>query len=187
MANILVIGAGGAGMNALSDPRLASAGRCVAVNTDMERLERFMMAEKLQIGLKTCGGGPAIIPKRGEEAARESLELLDALLQPELDGLFVIAGLGGGTGTGVLPVLAELAKTRAIPFAAAVALPPLISGTQRADATETLARLSAMDIDVFIVDLEERLTGSDVSLPLILDRANTALVDHVLSRAKALA
>jgi len=137
--------------------------------------------------LKTCGGRPAISPKRGEEAAQESLELLDASLQPNLDGLFVIAGLGGGTGTGVLPVLAELAKTKAIPFTAAVTLPPLISGTQRADAVEALTRLSAMDIDVFVVDLEERMAASNVSLSLLLEQANTALADYVLSRAKALA
>lgn len=187
MQDILIVGAGGAGMNALSDLRLASAGRCVGINTDLRRLTSFSKAEKLQIGMKTCNGGPAVIPARGECAARESLQDLDSMLQPNLMGLFVIAGLGGGTGTGVLTVLAELAKTKAIPFSAAVTLPPAFSGFQRDAAISALAILRAQDIEVFVVDLQEGLDTPGEDLAHLLERANTKLVDYVLSRAQVVA
>lgn len=187
MTNILIVGAGGAGMNALSDPRLALVGRCVAVNTDLGRLAIHSKTDKLQIGTKTCNGTAAVTPARGERAARESLQSLDAMLQPDLQGLVVFAGLGGGAGTGVLTVLAELAKTKALPFVAAVTLPPAVSGHQRDAAISALSILRAQDAEVFVLDLQEMLDVHGEGLAHLLERANIELVDYVISRTETLA
>lgn len=111
-ANIKVIGVGGGGNNAVN--RMISAGlrgvEFVSVNTDAQALASAMAPIKLQIGGKlTKGLGAGADPEVGFKAAEESREELANALRGA-DMVFVTAGMGGGTGTGAAPVVAEVAK-----------------------------------------------------------------------------
>jgi cell division protein FtsZ len=111
-ANIKVIGVGGGGNNAVN--RMISAGlrgvEFVSVNTDAQALASAMAPIKLQIGAKlTKGLGAGADPEVGFKAAEESREELANALRGA-DMVFVTAGMGGGTGTGAAPVVAEVAK-----------------------------------------------------------------------------
>jgi cell division protein FtsZ len=111
-ANIKVIGVGGGGNNAVN--RMISAGlrgvEFVSVNTDAQALASAMAPIKIQIGGKlTKGLGAGADPEVGFKAAEESREELANALRGA-DMVFVTAGMGGGTGTGAAPVVAEVAK-----------------------------------------------------------------------------
>ena len=115
-ATIKVIGVGGAGSNAVN--RMIEEGvigvKFVAMNTDAQALsvshadKRLHLGEGLTKGLG-AGGNPSV----GEAAARESERQIEAELE-NVDMVFITAGMGGGTGTGAAPVVAELAKRRGI-------------------------------------------------------------------------
>ena len=107
-----VFGVGGAGCNILA--HLVQSGlegvECVAMNTDAAALERCPVPGRLALGSRlTRGLGAGGDPARGRAAAEEDREKLEALCAGA-DVLFILAGLGGGTGTGASPVLAELAR-----------------------------------------------------------------------------
>jgi cell division protein FtsZ len=111
-ANIRVIGVGGGGNNAVN--RMIAAGlrgvEFIAVNTDAQALKGAMAGAKLQIGSKlTKGLGAGADPEVGLRAAEESREEIANALRGA-DMVFVTAGMGGGTGTGAAPVVAEIAK-----------------------------------------------------------------------------
>ncbi len=111
-ANIKVVGVGGAGNNALNRMIRAQISNVefIAVNTDMQQLKRNNAGSKLQIGTKlTKGLGSGARPDIGKRAAEEDREHLKELLAGA-DMVFVAAGMGGGTGTGAAPIVAEIAK-----------------------------------------------------------------------------
>jgi cell division protein FtsZ len=125
LPKILVIGCGGAGSNTVS--RLAGMGltgaMTVAVNTDSQHLKTAQAAEKILIGQKlTRGMGAGGDPRIGRKAAELAVPQLDSLLRGA-DLVFVIAGLGGGTGTGSAPVVAKLARERGAIVVAMVTTP----------------------------------------------------------------
>lgn len=111
-ANIKVVGVGGGGSNAVN--RMISAGlkgvEFITINTDAQALAMSLSSQKVQIGAKlTKGLGAGGNPEVGEKAAQESRdEILDVLQGADM--VFVTAGMGGGTGTGGAPVVAQLAK-----------------------------------------------------------------------------
>ena len=111
-AKIKVIGVGGGGSNAIN--RMISAGlkgvEFIAVNTDAQALLHSMAPKRMQIGEKlTRGLGAGARPEIGEKAAQESRdEILEALNGADM--VFITAGMGGGTGTGAAPVVAECAR-----------------------------------------------------------------------------
>ena len=109
---IKVVGVGGGGGNAVN--RMADAGvqhvELVCMNTDRQALSRSQAKTRVQIGEKnTQGRGAGSKPEVGAKAAEESRELIAATLKGA-DMVFVTAGMGGGTGTGAAPVVAEIAK-----------------------------------------------------------------------------
>jgi cell division protein FtsZ len=111
-ANITIIGCGGAGNNTID--RLMKIGirgaRCIAINTDQQHLNSTQAHEKLLIGKElTRGLGAGGQPEIGKAAAEESRHEITQLLQNG-DLIFITAGMGGGTGTGSAPVVAEIAK-----------------------------------------------------------------------------
>jgi len=111
---ILVLGIGGAGNNTIS--RLmengVSGAECIAVNTDMQHLNASRATQKIIIGEKlTRGLGAGGDPRIGRAALEESRETIENLLS-DVDIVFVTAGLGGGTGTGAAPVVAEIAHRK---------------------------------------------------------------------------
>jgi len=111
---ILVLGVGGAGNNTVS--RLMEMGvtgtECVAVNTDMQHLNATHATHKVLIGEKTTRGlGSGGNPEVGKAAIEESRRKVEDILT-DVDVVFVTAGLGGGTGTGAAPVVAEIARRK---------------------------------------------------------------------------
>ncbi len=112
VANIKVMGVGGGGGNALN--RMIKAGlkgvEFIAVNTDAQALYHNEAPHKINIGRATTRGlGAGSNPDIGKQAAEESIEELKEALEGT-DMLFITCGLGGGTGTGAAPIIAELAK-----------------------------------------------------------------------------
>jgi cell division protein FtsZ len=111
-ATIKVIGAGGGGSNAVN--RMIECGlqgvEFIAVNTDMQDLNKSKAETKLQIGSKlTNGRGAGGKPEIGEKAANEDKDLIGDAIKGA-DMVFVTAGMGGGTGTGSAPVIAKIAR-----------------------------------------------------------------------------
>ena len=111
-ASIKVVGCGGGGTNAVN--RMIEAGLqgvdFIAVNTDRQALSTSKAATKVQIGEKlTKGLGAGAVPDIGKRAAEESREETSQLLKGA-DLVFVTAGMGGGTGTGAAPVVADIAR-----------------------------------------------------------------------------
>lgn len=112
LTEIKVIGVGGGGSNAVN--RMIASGlrnvRFIAANTDQQALELSKASVKLTLGEKiTCGLGAGGIPEIGEKAALEDEERIQALLSGA-DMVFITAGMGGGTGTGGVPVIARIAR-----------------------------------------------------------------------------
>lgn len=112
IVKIKVLGAGGAGGNAIND--MISAGvsgvEFIAANTDAQDLGKSLADVRIQLGEKlTRGLGAGANPDIGKQSAEEDLEKLKQLLE-DTDMLFITAGMGGGTGTGSSPVIAKIAK-----------------------------------------------------------------------------
>ncbi len=124
-ANIKVIGVGGGGNNAINRMIFAGVTSCtyIAANTDMQALNMSHAQIKLQLGANlTKGLGAGSDPEIGKRAAEESKEDIRELIE-DADLLFITAGMGGGTGTGAAPVIAEMAKELGILTIAVVTKP----------------------------------------------------------------
>ena len=132
-AKIKVVGCGGAGNNAVNG--MVDAGLrgvdFIAINTDKQALSMSKAKTTLQIGPKaTKGLGAGAVPGKGREAAEESREEIAAAIENS-DMVFITAGLGGGTGTGAAPVVAEIARSKNCLTVAVVTLPFKFEGKQR--------------------------------------------------------
>ncbi len=166
---IKVIGCGGAGSNTIN--RLFEMGvpegvELIAINTDARHLAKVQAHKKVLIGKETCRGlGAGKDPKKGEEAARESENELKQLVQ-DADLVFITCGLGGGTGTGSAPVVAELAKKAGALTIAVCTLPFTIEGKKIWDnAKYGLEKLEDL-VDLFVVIPNDKLLELVPSLPL---------------------
>lgn len=132
-AHIKVIGVGGGGNNAVN--RMISAGlkgvEFLSVNTDSQALQMALANSKIQIGAKlTKGLGAGANPDIGQKAAEESRDDIEQLLRGA-DMVFVTAGMGGGTGTGAAPVVAEIAKEMGALTVGVVTKPFTFEGRKR--------------------------------------------------------
>ncbi|MCS7123609.1 MAG: cell division protein FtsZ [Candidatus Aenigmarchaeota archaeon] len=156
---IKVVGAGGAGCNTIS--RLMSSElygiKTIAINTDALDLLNTVAHQKILIGKSiTKGIGAGANPKIGEEAAMESKEEIKKALEGA-DIVFLTAGLGGGTGSGSLPIIAEIAKRLGALTIAIVTLPFSMEGKQRQkNAIEALTKLEK-NVDTLIVIPNDKL------------------------------
>lgn len=133
IAKIKVIGIGGAGNNAVN--RMISHGltgaEFYAVNTDKQALLLSKAKNKIQIGEKlTAGLGVGGDPTIGRRAAEESIDELSSMVD-DANLVYIAAGLGGGTGTGAAPIVAELARQKNILVVAVVTMPFMFEGAQR--------------------------------------------------------
>lgn len=180
---IKVVGAGGAGNNTIT--RLMQVGivgaETIAINTDAQDLLYTDSDKKILIGRElTSGLGAGGDPKVGMEAARESKEDIKRALQGA-DMVFLTCGLGGGTGTGSLPVVAEIAQKLGILTIAVVTLPFSMEGKQRmANAREGLENLED-HVDTMIVIPNDKLLEvvPDVSLATAFKICDEVLVNAV--------
>jgi len=158
-ATIKVVGVGGAGGNAVA--RMIEAGlsgvKFLVANTDAQALSQVAGAQRLQIGEGlTRGLGAGGDPSVGEGAARESEQAIAAQLQG-VDMLFITAGMGGGTGTGAAPVIADLARRMGILTVGVVTKPFLFEGPRRRILADSgAARLKAA-VDTLITVPNNRL------------------------------
>ena len=158
-ASIKVVGAGGAGNNAVN--RMIEVDlkgvEFIAVNTDAQALVKTEAQTRLQLGEKlTKGLGAGANPEIGQQAAEESREEIMAMLEGA-DMVFITAGMGGGTGTGSAPVIASCAKELGALTVAFVTKPFSFEGKKRKmQAEEGIARLKEC-VDAIIVIPNDRL------------------------------
>ena len=131
--SLTVMGVGGAGSNAVNNMIQSNLNNVefIVANTDAQALENSLCYNRIQLGLeKTKGLGAGADPSVGKEAAEESIDLISEELR-NTNMLFMTAGLGGGTGTGALPVIASIAKKLGIVTVAIVSTPFNFEGTKR--------------------------------------------------------
>jgi len=159
-ARIVVVGSGGGGNNTLN--RLGNIGidgaELIAVNTDKQQLERTKADKKILIGYEnTRGLGAGGYPEVGRQAALDAKAVLKDVLS-EADLVFVTAGLGGGTGTGSLPVIADIAKESGAVVVGAVTMPFKIERARITKAKEALTKLKDASDSVVVVDNNKLLS-----------------------------
>lgn len=156
---IKVVGVGGGGGNAVN--RMVVAGiqgvEFVSINTDRQALYRSQATQKIQIGEKlTHGMGAGANPEKGQRAAEESREEITAALKGT-DMVFITAGMGGGTGTGAAPVVAEIARDLGILTVGIVTKPFAFEGHKRMEQAENGIAALREHVDSLVVIPNERL------------------------------
>ena len=158
-ANIKVIGVGGGGNNAVNrmvDNQIKGV-QFLAVNTENQVLELSKADVTIQIGEKvTKGLGTGANPQIGEEAAQESREEITKALEGA-DMVFVTAGMGGGTGTGAAPIVAECAKEVGALTVGVVTKPFAFEGKRRRAAAEKGIEFLTQKVDTIIVIPNDKL------------------------------
>ncbi|MBR5782668.1 MAG: cell division protein FtsZ [Clostridia bacterium] len=159
VVNIKVIGCGGGGCNAIN--RMINSGvqgvEFVAANTDLQVINSSRAEHKIQMGQKmTKGLGAGSDPSVGEKSATESKEEFEQLLQGT-DMVFITAGMGGGTGTGSAPVVAEIAKNMGILTVAIVTKPFNFEGKFKMKNAEAGIAKLREKVDSLIVIPNEKL------------------------------
>jgi cell division protein FtsZ len=181
-AKIKVVGVGGGGNNSINRMKEIGikGGELIAVNTDAQDLLYTNSDQKILIGREiTQGLGAGSNPKVGEEAAKESESEIKKKLAGS-DMIFVTCGLGGGTGTGAAPYIAQLAKKQGALTIGVVTLPFTIEGKKRIEnAMGGLERMEEV-VDTLIVIPNDKLLELAPELPL-----HTAfkIADEILTNA----
>ena len=178
-----VIGVGGGGNNVVN--RMVRSGmqgvEFIAVNTDRQCLSASEATQKLAIGEKLTGGkGAGANPEVGRESAKESKEQITALLEGA-DMVFVTAGMGGGTGTGAAPVVAEIAKEKGILTVGVVTKPFNFEGRRRMEQAAQGIEELRQKVDSLVIIPNDRLQyATDEKITF----ANAfAIADDVLRQA----
>jgi cell division protein FtsZ len=178
-AKIMVVGCGGAGCNTVS--RLtelgASGSDIIALNTDAKHLAITKAHKKLLIGKDTTKGlGAGGYPQIGEKAAVEQRTQIKQMLEGA-DLVFVTCGLGGGTGTGSAPVVAELAKSLGAIVVGSVTMPFKMEGTRIQKAEDGLSKLRQVTDTVVVIENQKLLEYAG-SMPIA---QAFALADELIS------
>ncbi len=179
-AKIKVVGVGGSGNNAISrmiDSKIKGV-EFVAINTDAQALHHSRAAEKVHIGKNlTKGLGAGMNPEIGRQAAEENRDEIQEVLKGA-DMVFVACGLGGGTGTGAAPIVAETAKELGALTIGVVTKPFAFEGAQRrAIAEEGLANLRDRVDSLITIPNDKLLTIIDKKTTLV---SAFRIVDDVL-------
>ena len=181
-AKVKVFGMGGAGNNTISRMKEIGikGGEFIAVNTDAQDLLYTNADAKILIGKElTLGLGAGSNPKIGEEAAHESEQEIKKRLAG-CDMVFITCGLGGGTGTGSAPVIAQLAKKQGALTIGVVTLPFSIEGKKRIENAEYgLERLES-SVDTLIIIPNDKLLEIAPELPL---QTAFKVADEILTNA----
>jgi cell division protein FtsZ len=179
---IKVVGIGGGGGNSVSRMKEIGIKGCevIALNTDAQDLLYSNVDHKILIGRELTNGlGAGSNPKVGEEAARESEQEIKKRLANS-DMVFITCGLGGGTGTGAAPVVAEIAKKQGALTIGIVTLPFTVEGQKRIENSQNgLERMESI-VDTLIVIPNDKLLELAPELPL-----HTAfkVADEILTNA----
>jgi cell division protein FtsZ len=183
-AKILVIGVGGGGGNAVNTMISGNLDgvEFVVANTDMQALEANMAPHKIQLGnALTKGLGAGANPDVGRRSAEESMQQIADLIAGA-DMVFVTAGMGGGTGTGAAPVIAQIARDCGALTVGVVTKPFGFEGKKRArQAIEGIERLESA-VDTLIVIPNNRLlalVGTQTSMVEAFRKADSVLLNAV--------
>ncbi len=183
-ARILVVGVGGAGNNAVNrmiDESVEGV-ELIGVNTDKQALSMCKAPTKIQIGEKlTKGLGAGAKPEVGASAVEENREeLLDVI--KDADMVFVTCGMGGGTGTGAAPLIAEMAKSQGILTVGVVTKPFMFEGKPRMNNAHTGIEKLKENVDTLIVIPNDKLLeicDKKTSIPDALKKADEVLQQGV--------
>ena len=179
-ALIKVIGVGGGGCNAVN--RMIEAGlkgvQFVAVNTDLQALNKCNADTKIQIGEKlTRGLGAGGNPDIGQRSAEETIDIITDILEGS-DMVFITAGMGGGTGTGAAPIIAKLSKDLGILTVAVVTKPFTFEGRKRMKQAELGLDFLKKYVDSLVVVPNDKLIETSSEHTTMLEAFNMA--DDVL-------
>lgn len=190
LAIIKVVGVGGCGGNAV-DHMIQNAMKGVefiCMNTDAQALKRNLAPTQLQLGTSvTRGLGAGANPDIGKEAALEDRDRIAELVQGA-DMLFITAGMGGGTGTGAAPIVAQIAKEMGILTVAVVSKPFSFEG-KRLKAAQAGMEALAQHVDSLIVIPNDKLMnvlGHDISMLDAFKAANDVLHGAVAGIAEVI-
>lgn len=159
MASIKVIGVGGGGGNTVNS--LIESGyegiQCIVANTDAQALELSKAREKVQIGIKSTKGlGTGADPAVGKRAAEEDLDKVLEVVG-DADIVFLSGGMGGGTGSGALPVIARSLREKGILTIAIVTKPFLFEGKRRARVAQEAIDALRKAVDTLIIIPNQKL------------------------------
>lgn len=177
---ISVVGVGGGGCNAVDhmiESKLEGVS-FVACNTDLQALRRSSCPVRVRLGLQSTQGlGAGSNPLIGREAAEESLdEVMDAVGDAHM--LFIVAGFGGGTGTGAAPVITRAAHERGILTVAVVTTPFAFEAVNRTEIAQEGLQELQQTVDTFVVISNQKLFDVQTEGMSLLD--SFGLVDNVL-------
>lgn len=182
-ARIKVIGVGGAGGNAVNTMIAAKVPGVdfIAANTDVQALERSLAPVTIQLGRRvTRGLGAGANPERGREAALESVNEIGDLLEGA-DMVFVTAGMGGGTGTGAAPIIAQVARECGALCVGVVTKPFSFEGKRRMRFAGVGIERLEQAVDTLITIPNDRLLHVTTANTSLMDAF--ALADEVLQHA----
>ena len=181
--SMTVVGCGGAGCNTLAraSERGWNLGNHVAVNTDAQHLLSTKADKKILIGRQTTGGrGTNMDIAVGEQACRENQEQLHGVLA-ETDIVIILAGLGGGTGSGAAPVMAKMARKRGSLAISLSTLPFSVEGSTRRDNAMVSQANLAQHADLSMVVPNDMMleSSSDLSLLEAFAMADESLLEPI--------
>ncbi len=177
---IKVIGVGGGGSNAVNHMYLQGIAGVdfIVCNTDCQALELSPVPHKIQLGPNlTEGRGAGMIPDVGMNAAMENIQEIRELLSKDTKMVFVTAGMGGGTGTGAAPVIAQVAKDLGILTVGIVTVPFNFEGRKRRQQAEEGLERMRQNVDTLLIINNERLRefGKNMSLSEAFSHADDVL------------
>ena len=180
---IKVIGVGGGGSNAINHmfQQGIKGVDFVVCNTDAQALQNSPVPNKIQLGLTlTEGLGAGANPEVGQQSAIESMEAIEKMLDTNTKMLFITAGMGGGTGTGAAPVIAQLAKERDILTVGIVTIPFQFEGKIRYEQAMNGVEKLRKQVDSLIVINNNKLREVYGNLGF---KAGFSKADEVLATA----
>ena len=180
---IKVIGVGGGGSNAVNHMFTQSITGVdfVICNTDSQALENSPIPNKIQLGVNlTSGLGAGANPEIGAQAAKESLQEIQKMLNTQTKMVFITAGMGGGTGTGAAPIIAKIAKDMDILTVGIVTMPFAFEGKRRTSQAQLGIDQLRKNVDSLIVINNNKLREVYGNLGF---KAGFSKADEVLSTA----
>ena len=189
MENIIkVVGVGGGGSNAVKHLYQLNVKNVdfIVCNTDKQHLLSSPIPNKIQLGKNvTKGLGAGCKPEKGREAAIESKEEIKRVLEQNTEMLFIAAGLGGGTGTGAAPIVAEVARSLGILTVAIVTLPFKFEGKKKMEYALMGLEELKKNVDSIIIIPNEKL--KEIYLGMKMNEAFAKADEVVATAAKSIA
>ena len=188
---IKVIGVGGGGNNALQHmyERGIHGVDFIVLNTDAQALDEHSVSNKVQLGTRTTEGlGAGADPEVGEKAAIESMDDIREALGHNTKMVFITAGMGGGTGTGAAPVVAQVAKELDILTVAIVTLPFDFEGKRRLEQAHSGLEKLRENVDSLIIINNDRLAEQypDLDYEEAFSQANEVLTNAAKGMAEVI-